>query len=111
MEYAVTAGYTWTVADKKLLERVQERAIKMVLGLSATSYTARLIKLGILTLEDRRSVLDLIQSFKIVHGLDNVSMDTWFQLIGGAAQRVTRYTQDPLNLTRKYARSDTKKSF
>ena len=34
-----------------------------------------------------------------------------FQLAGDAAQRVTRHTQDPLNLARKYARTDIRRNF
>ena len=79
--------------------------------LSATTYLSRLKELSLLTLEDRRSVFDLVQTFKIVHGLENVSRETWFQLAGGAAQRVTRHTQDPLNLARKYARTDIRRNF
>ena len=49
--------------DIQTLERVQQRAIR-VLGLQSPIYEGKLKELGLLSLEDRRSHFDLVQTFK-----------------------------------------------
>ena len=55
LEFAAPTWAPWTVADKQVLERVQERAVKMVSGLASQSYRDRLKELGMLSLEERRT--------------------------------------------------------
>ena len=38
LEFASQAWAPWTIGDKKTLEKVQERAVKMVAGLASTDY-------------------------------------------------------------------------
>ena len=54
LEFAVPAWSPWTVADKDVVERVQERAVRMVSGLKGETYAERLTELGLPTLELRR---------------------------------------------------------
>ena len=44
----------WTTQDKETLEKVQQRAVKMISGLKAREYEERLKELGMTTLEERR---------------------------------------------------------
>ena len=43
------------------------------------SYEERLLKVGLTTLEKRRVRGDLIQVFKMVHGVDNLSVKNFFE--------------------------------
>lgn len=59
-------------ADTKVLERVQHRATKTYES-RKLSYEKRLERLNLTTLEKRRHRGDLIQCYKIVHGVENVN--------------------------------------
>ena len=59
--------------DIDKLETVQRRATKMVAGLKDKLYVERLRKLSY-----RRKRDDIIQVFKIVNGLINITVDTLF---------------------------------
>ena len=111
LEFAVPAWSPWTQADILTLERVQQRAIRMVSGLKNTTYEGRLKELGLLSLTDRRTQFDLIQTFKIIHGLDDVKCETWFDLVGANPTRITRATNDPLNIIGRNPRCEIRKNF
>ena len=64
-----------------------------------------------LSLEKRRLEYDLTQTFRIIHGLDSVNRDTWFQLVGNNPNRHTRHTADPLNIIKVASRSEIRKNF
>ena len=82
LEFAVPAWSPWTVADIGVLERVQERAVKMISGLTGKTYEERIAELGMPSLELRRVHFDLVQVYKIIRGQDNVDLTTWFELVG-----------------------------
>merc|ERR1719319_750703 len=68
LEYCVQSWNPWTIGDKNLLEKVQERAIRMVSGLEGRTYEERLLELGLTTLEQRRERGDMIEVYKILTG-------------------------------------------
>jgi ribonuclease P/MRP protein subunit RPP40 len=78
LEFVLPAWSPWTKTDKKCLERVQQKAIRMVGGLESGSYEERLRELGLSTLEQQRHRLDMVQTFKIVRGKENMERETWF---------------------------------
>jgi ribonuclease P/MRP protein subunit RPP40 len=81
LEYAVPAWVPW-------YEKVQRRAVRMISGLKATSYEEKLKELGISTLEKRRRYLDMLQTYKVMTGKDNVDRATWFDMASpGKEQR------------------------
>ena len=49
----------WTAHDKEALEKVQQRAVKLISGLRAREYEDRLKELGLTTLEERRHQADM----------------------------------------------------
>ncbi len=110
LEFAAVTWSPWTDADKAVLEKVQQRAIKMVSGLKGRTYEERLIELGMATLEERRHQTDMLQVYKILQGKDRVEPTQWFQLVNSNG-RVTRGVADPLNLVQKRARLDLRRNF
>ncbi len=94
-----------------MLENVQKRLVKQIQGLNGTSYEERLAELGLDSLEERRAKIDLIQTFKIIHGHDNVQRDTWFELMDADRQHRTRMAEGGFNLVPKRARLDPRHNF
>ena len=86
------------------------RAIKMVSGLQATTYKARLKELVLTTLEERRHQADMVQTYKIVTGKDMVKSETWFTSVTESG-RPTRSAADPLNLRPQTSRLEIRRQF
>ncbi len=59
--------------DISTLERVQRRATKLVASIKDLSYSDRLRNLGLPTLEYRRIRYDMIQVYKLFHGIDYIN--------------------------------------
>ena len=95
--YTVQAWSPWTAQDKEFLEKVQQRAIKMISGLRASEYEDRLKELGLTTLEERRHQADMAMVYKVLTGTEQVDPTEWFNMAGEAA-RATQATADPLNI-------------
>ena len=79
LEYCVQAWSPYWQGDKDKLENVQRRAVNMVAGLKSKNYVDKLNEVNLPSLEDRRERGDMIQTFRILQGLDNVEERTWFQ--------------------------------
>ena len=58
------------MAAPALTERVQQKAVKAVSGLKGKTYEERLAEAGLPSLRDRRKETDMVQTFKIVRGID-----------------------------------------
>jgi ribonuclease P/MRP protein subunit RPP40 len=54
LDFAVPAWSSWLKGDIETLEKVQEKAVKMVAGLQSRDYEDRCRELGLDTLEKRR---------------------------------------------------------
>jgi len=65
--------------DKELIERIQHRFTRMFPELRKLPYLRRLEYLKLWTLEERRARADLIEVYKIIHGISPVSFDTFFE--------------------------------
>ena len=72
LEYANTIWSPFLKRDIEKLEKVQRRATKIVPALRDLPYSTRLLLLDLPTLAYRRLRGDLIQVFKIVHGIQDV---------------------------------------
>jgi len=80
MEYAVQAWSPQLQKDIVLLEKVQQRATKLVPRLRDSPYEVRKKELGLTSLVQRRARGDLIEVFKIMHGFENVDRKQFFKL-------------------------------
>ena len=68
--------------------------MRMISGLQGKSYEDKLAELNLISLEDRRLLYDMVQTFKIIRGFDDVNFSTWFTLVGDNPARITRQTID-----------------
>ncbi len=65
LEFSTQAWSPWTEADKSCLEKVRQRAVKMVSGLKSDEYSERLAELEMPTLEERRHQADMAMVHKL----------------------------------------------
>ena len=86
------------------MEKVQQRAIKMVSGLRGRTYEERLRELDLTTLEERRHQADMAMVHKIVHRQSGLEPETWFEMAG--TRRNTRSAANPLNIAVRNGRLD-----
>ena len=110
MEFASPTWAPWTEQDKALLEKVQKRAVNLVAGLQGNTYEDKCVELGLETLEKRRTKQDLLQTYKILHGVDIVDLRSLFTLTGPVIGRTTRFTADPMNIVEERSRLDIRKN-
>ena len=86
LESAVQVWSPWLKQDIDNIEGVQKRAIKNCRGLRG-SYEEKLKCVGLTSLCDRRMRGDMIQTFKILKGIDHVDYKTWFTKVNECHQR------------------------
>ena len=80
LEYCVQGWRPHNQKDIDNLEGVQRRMTKMINGMGEDEYNLRLSKTKLLSLEMRRLRSDLIEVFKIMHNLEDVKREDFFQL-------------------------------
>ncbi len=100
----------WQEGDKAVLEKIQRRAVSMISGLKGESYEEKLLELDFPSLEERRHEADMVQTFKIVKGIDRVEHGTWFHLATDGG-RATRSADCPHNLRQMAARLEVRRNF
>ena len=106
LEFAIPAWSPWSAADIDVLEKVQKRAVKLVTGLQAKTYEDKLSEIGISTLLERRVKNDMVQTFKIINGIDRVDYKIWFNLVGQTPHMQTRNTAYEKNIIAYRSRTD-----
>jgi hypothetical protein len=80
LEYAAPVWNPYQVADINILEKVQMRASKLPLNCRNLSYDDRQKSLNLQRLSDRRTRGDLIQLFKSIYGIDQITWQRPIQL-------------------------------
>ena len=58
---------------------VQQRAVRAITGLRATTYEDKLKELEMPSLQERRTEINMVQPYKIVTGVDMVNSELWFE--------------------------------
>ncbi len=104
LEFSTQAWSPWTEGDKACLEKVQQRAVRMVSGLKSDDYSERLSELGLTTLEERRHQADMAMVHKILCGRGSLDSNQWFERAADSV-RATRSSANPLNLKVRQGRS------
>ena len=78
LEYCIQAWRPHLVKDKKVLEKVQRRASRMITECKGMTYNERLNVLRLTSLETRRERADLLEVYKILQGLEGVQEKDFF---------------------------------
>ena len=107
LEFACQAWSPWSIGDKETLEKVQEKAVRMVAGLKGKEYKERCVELRLETLEERRRDQDMALVHKLLMEKKGTEM---FQLAGTNDAGVqTRRAVSTLGLITPFARTDVRK--
>ena len=80
LDYCIQAWRPYLIKDITKLEKVQRRATRMVEGLKDLSYEERLKRLNLTTLETRRIRADMLEVYKIFHGMEGLDGNKFFEL-------------------------------
>jgi hypothetical protein len=106
LEYCVQAWSPYLKKDIQHLENVQRRATRKVKGLKNLPYEERLRQLGLYSLEQRRIRGDLIETYKLLTGKENVKHDQFFKLA-----EVRSLRGHSLKLFKERSRLEVRKNF
>ena len=90
----------------KAIENVQRRETKIIPEIRDLTYANRLRHLNLPSIQYRQLRGDLIQTYKIVHDIDNVTKLDFFQ-----ANPSTKTRKSYLKLEKEYARSTVRCNF
>jgi len=106
VEYCVVAWAPYYVKDKEMIERVQRRFTRMIPSIRKLPYEERLAALGLWSLEDRRLRADLIEVYKMTHGLSSIDFNTFFEFCHN-----TRTRGHSLKLHKNRVQTDLRQHF
>lgn len=104
LEYGNTIWRPHKREDINRIEKIQRRATKQIKSISHLSYEERLSILRLPTLEYRRARGDMIQTYKILHKIDDLDPTLFFNLADN-----NRTRGHPLKLNKPRARLDIRK--
>jgi hypothetical protein len=106
LEFAAPAWSPWLTGDIEKIEKVQEKAVKMVAGLKSREYKERCSELGLETMEERRHKQDLALVHKLMQDGPDASIlqRTRENNEGARTRQVTAN-----GLATQYARTDVRK--
>ena len=83
----------WLEGDKNVLEKVQQRMVRLLSDVRGNSYEEKLEKIGLTTLAERRERGDAIEAFKTLNGYNRVKKEKWFQIEEDDARPTRRNTR------------------
>ena len=105
LEYSIQAWSPYLKHDINLLESVQRRMTKIIPSIKHLEYNDRLNALNLFSLERRRLRGDLIEVFKIVNCMDNITLNTFFELDSNSITRGHKY-----KFKKKFSRLNLRKN-
>lgn len=106
LEYCIQVWSPYLKKDIDILEKVQRRATKLISECQGLSYVDRLSVCNLTTLQKRRLRGDLIETFKLIRGFENLDCRTFFNLSNSNRTRGHRY-----KLVKNRSRLDIRKYF
>ena len=80
MDYCVQVWRPHLQKDIALLESIQRRYTKRIVSCKNLPYDDRLKHLGLMTVNDRMMRADLIEIYKIMHAIDDLDFNCYFDL-------------------------------
>ena len=83
----------------------------MISGLNSTSYDDKLYGLGLSTLKERRDRFDMVETYKIIKGINRVDHSQWFTLLEDTNLRQTRNRQCLINIEPHHSNTDVRRHF
>ena len=90
LEYSAAAWNPWLQRDCEVLEKVQQRLVRMISNAPAGTYGDRMNALGMTSLKERRTRGDMIETFKTMRGKNRVERSDWFMVREEEEVRPTR---------------------
>ena len=90
LEYCSPASSLHYIKDNVPLEKVQHRFTRLIPDLRSVKYGTRLEVLRLWSLEERRNRADLIEVYKMMHGLSSVPVTAFFQVATNSCTRLSR---------------------
>ena len=87
LEYASTTWSPSKITQILFLEKVQQNFTKRLPGLKNTPYSERLKIVNLQSLEHRRLINDLTETFKIINNLSSLKFDDFFSFPSYASTR------------------------
>jgi hypothetical protein len=109
LEFSTPAWSPWSQMDKDCLKKVQIKMVQMISGLSGKTYEEKLTEIGLESLENRRTELDICMAHKLLHGVGELDSNLWFDKM--PVGQVTRTSMDPINIRSRNGTLDFKKQF
>ena len=106
LEYAKSIWSPLLQKDKEMLEKVQRRATKIISEIKDLPYQDRLEALKIPTLSYRRLRGDLIHVYKIMHGVNDVQKEVFFEI----SNEETGTRGNSMKIQQKHARLNIRKN-
>ena len=106
LEYSSPVWSPSNIGDQKFIENVQRRATKLIPSISELPYPQRLKRLGLPSLQYRRLRADVIQVYKIIHGIDRIEISMFFKLANDERTRGHRY-----KIVKQRCRTNKRKNF
>ena len=79
----------------------------MISGLNSTSYEGKLHELGLSTLKERLDRFDMVETYKIIKGINRVDHSQWVTPLKDTNLRQTRNRQCPNLITSTLMYDDT----
>jgi len=98
LEFSSSLWHTGYIVDLKLLESVQRRWTRAVVGLENANYATRLAVLDLYSVRGRLLCADFIKTLNILHGLSALKTADLFEMNNDRATR-----GHSLKLTHKYS--------